>query len=298
MSIGTNKADYIYPKDPRLQNQVPLWLKFYAHEYTNNSLLRSNNSPSGAPAAFGTPRLASISVPAPTDLTTYSNVHYATERAGNDTLANPSQTLDTVLSAAGIAAVAAGQPWVAGLAAGGLIVKATTEFMVSAINDVFLGSVLQDLDLSDTKFIGVAKRVFTFRLLMPSLSQGESEAAADVCDAFQAYQLPTALPYPFAGKMRHPPLWRIGVGAAGTLKFDPHWNNQPQWCLLSAVTVNKTAFKGAYGVDSGGSIKPLAQSVTLEFVELEPNMRSSGLYSKNIKSRSSAFYERVTPGGV
>lgn len=291
-------ADYIYPKDPRLQNQVPLWLKFYAHEYTNNSLLRSNNSASGAPQSFGTPRLASISVPAPTDLTTYSNVHYATERAGNDTLANPATTFEKAAAAAGLAGLAAGQPWLTATAAGALIVKGIAEFTVDMINDTFLGSALQDLDLSDTKFIGVAKRVFTFRLLMPSLSQGESEAASDVCDAFQAYQLPTALPYPFAGKMRHPPLWRIGVGAADTLKFDPHWNNQPQWCLLSAVTVNKTAFKGAYGVDSGGIIKPLAQSVTLEFVELEPNMRSSGLYSKRIKSRSSAFYERVTPGGV
>lgn len=284
-------ADYIYPKDPILQQQVPLWLKFYAHEYTNNSILRANNSADGAPSSFSTPRLASISVPAPTDLTTYSNVHYATERSGADTLANPSKTFDSLTSAAGIAAVSAGQPWLAAGAAGALIVKGVSQFTVDMIDDTFLGNALQDLDLSDTKFIGVAKRVFTFRLLMPALSTGESEAASDVCDAFQAYQLPTALLYSFANKMRHPPLWRIGVGAAGTLKFDPHWNNQPQWCLLSAVTVNKTAFKGAYGVDSGGKIKPLAQSVTLEFVELEPNMRSgSTAYSKRIKSRSSTFF--------
>lgn len=288
-------GDYIYPKDPNLQQQVPLWLKFYAHEYTNNSLLRANNSAAGAPASFSTPRLASISVPAPTDLTTYSNVHYATERAGADTLANPSKTFDELTSVAGLSAVAAGQPWLAGLAAGALISKAVAQWTVDQINDTFLGGALQDLDLSDTKFIGVAKRVFTFRLLMPALSQGEAEAAADVCDTFQAYQLPSTLLYNFANKMRHPPLWRIGVGAAGTLKFDPHWNNQPQWCLLSAVTINKTAFKGAYGVDSDGKIKPLAQSVTLEFVELEPNMRSASsvAYSKRIQSRSSAFYGSV-----
>jgi hypothetical protein len=284
------QGDYVYPKNPALQKQVPLWLKFYAHEYTNNSLLRANNSPPGSPPTFSTPRLASISVPAPTDLSTYSNVHYATDRKGNDTLADPVKTFSNWAGTGALVAAAAGQPEIAvGLAAGWAL-NEIVQFAVSEMNDLFLGSVLQDLDLSDTKFIGVSKRVFTFRLLMPALSEGDSEAASDVCDAFQAYQLPTTLIYPYAYKMRHPPLWRIGIGPADSLKYDTYWNNQPQLCLLSAVTINKTAFKGAYGVGSQGKVRPLAQSVTLEFVELEPNMRKAKAYSKEIESRSSSFY--------
>jgi hypothetical protein len=291
---------FVYPAPGPIQNRIPLWLKFFCHEYSNNSAVRSNAAGVvGSPPIATTPLLASIFVPAPSDLSTYANVNYNTERKDNDTLANPVDTFDKWAGAAALGSLVLG-PGIAATIGAALLVKNIGMWVVDKVNKNFLGSTLEDMDLSDTKFQGVSKRVYTFKLLMPALQYGDSEAASAVAKAFQAYQLPTALLYPYAQKMRHPPLWRIGVGNANDAYIDNDWSNQPQWCLLSSVTVNKTAFKNNYAVQSTAGndnnlLKPLAQSVTLEFVELEPNLRSSKPGSTDVISRSTSFYNA---GGV
>ena len=88
--------------------------------------------------------------------------------------------------------------------------------------------------------------------------------------------------------VRHPPLWFFGIGPGSNPNIDSDWCGQPQFALLNAVTVNKSGFKNSYAISEGSNLKPLAQSISLSFVELEPAMAAA--YSTTIINRSTSWY--------
>lgn len=255
----------IFPASPDLRGQIPLWLKFYCYEYSNNSLLRAVTS------VVGAPMLRCIQVPAPREFATITDVEYNTKLGVTETLteADPMDGLMAPLS------------WFAG-------------WPDAFLNSIGIG-VSVDMDMSDTKFIGVNKRVFTFKLVLPARTEEDAQAASDIADAFEALSLPTARLASISKKINHPPMWSFGMGAIDDLQNDRAWTGQPQLSLLDKVTVNKSAFQDSYAISNGGKLKPLAQTIILSFIELEPAMRSSMPFTNDIINRSTAFY---TLGGL
>jgi len=255
----------IFPASPELRGQIPLWLKFYCYEYSNNSLLRAVTS------VVGAPMLRVIQVPAPREFATITDVEYNTKLGVTETLteADPMDGLMEPLS------------WFAG-------------WPDAFLNSIGIG-VSVDMDMSDTKFIGVNKRVFTFKLVLPARTEEDAQAASDIADAFEALSLPTARLASISKKINHPPMWSFGMGAIDDLQNDRAWTGQPQLSLLDKVTVNKSAFQDSYAISNGGKLKPLAQTIILSFIELEPAMRSSMPFTNDIINRSTAFY---TLGGL
>ena len=240
-------------------------MKFYCYEYSNNSLLRAVTS------VVGAPMLRCIQVPAPREFATITDVEYNTKLGVTETLteADPMDGLMAPLS------------WFAG-------------WPDAFLNSIGIG-VSVDMDMSDTKFIGVNKRVFTFKLVLPARTEEDAQAASDIADAFEALSLPTARLASISKKINHPPMWSFGMGAIDDLQNDRAWTGQPQLSLLDKVTVNKSAFQDSYAISNGGKLKPLAQTIILSFIELEPAMRSSMPFTNDIINRSTAFY---TLGGL
>lgn len=257
---------HIFPASDEMRKRIPLWLKFYCYQYSNNSLIRAGRS------IIGGPMIRCIQVPAPREFATTTDVEYNAkiDSEENRTSADP---LDGIL---GETATALAQ-----------IPGAILEFFGMGVNE--------DMDMTDTKFKGVNKRVFQFKIIMPARTQEDSQAASEVCDAFEALSLPTARLNVFSKKVDHPPMWSFGIGAIDDLQNDRAWSGQPQLSLLDKVVVNKSAFQDSYAISDGSNLKPLAQSVILNFIELEPAMRSATPFSSTIINRSTAFY---TFGGL
>lgn len=258
-------STHIFPSSPNLRSRIPLWLKFYCYDYSNNSLTRAFTS------IVGAPMLRCIQVPAPREFSTMTDVEYNTKIGVAETMteADPFDGLLAPLSS----------------------LARLDEAILSAIG---IG-VNVEMDMSDTKFTGVNKRVFTFKIVMPSRTEEDAQAASDICDAFEALSLPTARLDVLSKQINHPPMWSFGIGAIDDLQNDRVWSGQPQLSMLDKVTVNKSAFQDSYAISSGSKLKPLAQSIIVSFIELEPAMRSSMPYTSDIITRSTAFY---TLGGL
>jgi hypothetical protein len=278
----------VYPANPEIQRIIPLWMKFYCYEFSANYQARARNVMNATEAGnanqstfgssmIGASLLGSVFVPAPPELSVFTDAQYNTSIAdvNTTTAANPVATL------------------------GGFNPLAPIDEAVDRISELLSGGLI-DLDLSDATFQGVNKRVYTFKLMMPAYTTEDATAASDICNFFQAYQLPNvqialveSLTYPT--KAKHPPMWMFGVGPGNNSFMDTDWLGDTQLSLLDGLTVNKTAFKNNFGISSsGGAIKPLAQSATLSFVEIEPAFRSTGRStSRNsiprIINRSTAF---------
>ncbi len=272
---------HVYPASEELQKRVPLWLKFFAYEYTHNSFLRSQNTTAAGIPPSGLPLLGSVFVPAPTEFSTLASASYNTAINSPDTVtkADPSKTARQIADLFGVADLFDAAAGVANI----------VPDLLKKLNDLTIGN-LTSMDMSDTTFQGMNKRVYQFKLLLAALTEEDSAAASGVAEFFQAYQLPTALPLagPTTRTVRHPPLWYFGIGPGNNPNIDSDWCGFPQFSLLNAVTVNKSGFKNSYAVSGGSELKPLAQSISLSFVELEPALAAP--FSTIVISRSSSFY--------
>ena len=259
--MGINFNTHIFPSSPDLRARIPLWLKFYCYEFSNNSLYRAGAS------ILGAPHIRTIQVPAPRQFSTVTDVEYNVAIGSEDTVTK-ADPLD------------------------GLFGETTT--FIARMPDAlleFIGlGVSEKMDMSDTKFKGVNKRTFTFKIIMTARTEEDAQAASDICDAFEALALPTARLNVYSKNVDHPPMWTFGIGPLDDLNNDRSWSGQPQLSLLDKVTVSKSGFQDSYAISNGGKLKPLSQTILLNFVELEPAMRSAVPFSSTIINRSTAFW--------
>ena len=256
----TNFSTHIFPSSPDLRERVPLWLKFYCYTYSRNSLARAVTS------VLGAPMIRCIQLPAPREFSTVTDVEYNVKIDSPETRTQADPT-DGLMS-----------------------LSSDMLRIPDAILDFFGLSISEEMDMSDTKFKGVNKRAFTFKIIMPARTEEDAQAASDVCDAFEALSLPTARFAAAAKKVDHPPMWTFGIGPLDDLNNDRSWSGQPQLSLLDKVTVNKSGFQDSYAISNGGKLKPLTQTLILNFIELEPAMRSAVPFTSTIINRSTAFW--------
>jgi len=244
----------IYPQNPKLQSEIPLWLKFRCFEY-QGFIGRQTGTFAGV---LPTPpnQLGLIYVPAPQELV--SGVQNNYKEIGVKDIFN------AVVSPLSMAPLV------------GKKIKAVADFIqVVTTSAVTLSSYFGGIsppDFNDNIFAGSSKRVYSFNLVFPCLTDEDSFAAFAVGRSFEALSAPYASRVPFIFK--HPPMWLFGVGPGTGPAIDFTWLTDPQLSVLTNVAVNRSApDKGSYAVLTQYGLKPSVTTVSLQFVEIEPVYR-------------------------
>jgi len=268
-SLAETSKNIIFPSEA-VRNDIPIWMKFYCYEYSNNAAARASTGSrsSGGVNIPGLTKLkATILVPAPPNFEASTNLPYTAEPTPASSL------LPGIL----------GDATAASAKLSDLLTKTARKF--KAVVDFFkstnsFGSELdfKGQDVRDLVFNGTGSyRNFDIRLYMPCLSVADSEAAGAIIRTFEALCLPTAtsLGSLATTKYFHPPLWIFGIGPADSLQMDPDWGGYPQLSALTQIRVRKQALdtNNLAAHSSGGTFKPIAYSVTLLFKEIEPAFR-------------------------
>lgn len=274
----------IFPTSQKDQDKIPLWLKFFCYDYTDNSLLRT-----AASLGVG-PMMKCIMLPAPKEFVTKTDNIYDTAPFPAD----KDKTLSTTADPQSAESLS-GYP-AAGLAAAGAGASETILNAPTWVAEEFgIGSKIE-MDMSDSKFRGTNKRIYNFKMVLAARSVEDSTMASKICDTFESLSLPQARIAFFSKFVSHPPLWKFGIGPGGNAKIDRDWSGQPQLSFLDQITVSKTGFQDSYGIaNENGEIKPLNQTINMTFVELEPALRSSWPTTNDIVNRSVSFW---TAGGA
>jgi hypothetical protein len=297
-SIQESTGSFVFPNDPELVSSIPLWMKFYCFEYSNNALsrvsayLRSQNLAS----VPGLSNLkAQIYVPAPTALESLTSLQYnrSATTAGNAFPGIVNKLWDMAKSSNNsfIKTVVDGIQQIADDA------NQTADLIGALAGGGFGYGQDIPLDLNDLTFVGTGSyRSFDVRLYLPCLSVSDSMKAGKIIRSFEALALPTALSAGgvFTTRYFHPPLWTFGIGPVDSMKFDPDWTGYPQLCILQSIKVRKTALD-ANSVSAhyeSSMFKPVAYSISLLFRELEPAIRVTALAEETgttITNRSGAI---------
>jgi hypothetical protein len=248
----------IYPQNPKLQSEIPLWLKFRCFEY-QGFIGRQTGTFAGV---LPTPpnQLGLIYVPAPQELV--SGVQNNYKEIGVKDIFNA--------VVAPISMLGGNIPVI------GKKIKPVAEFIQAAtsaavtLSSYFIG--ISPPDFNDNIFAGSSKRVYSFNLVFPCLTDEDSFAAFAVGRSFEALSAPYASRVPFLFK--HPPMWLFGVGPGTGPAIDFTWLTDPQLSVLTNVAVNRSApDKGSYAVLTQYGLKPSVTTVSLQFVEIEPVYR-------------------------
>jgi len=268
----------IFPATPEIQNEIPLYLKLTAVEYSQNGLMRSG-SVIQTSGGFGNVK-AHIAVPVPTKLTTQTAMRYKNQENTTQVPIGDAWIKDKV-SGAGKAITAKIEGIIARGGSSSIVGKGL-EIATGALSAAF--NQLIDSDFTETILESGSKRSFIISLYLPCLSEADSVAAANISRAFEALALPTmigasVLGVPIGTLLTfHPPMWFFGVGGLNSVKNDIDWTSQPQASVLTNVAVNRVAIDSSSFSALDLNIKPVAYSITLNYTEIEPAYRAtSGL---------------------
>lgn len=291
LSMSESKQILVFPSDSSVASEIPLYLKFNCVEYSQNGLFRAGAVVNVG--GYGNVK-AVIAVPMPSKLTTQTAMRYKQEEnpnvipIGNAIISDGikkiiEKQIPKVLGAAGRSPAFAKA---IGIAKGVGLAQTIQQF-----------SQLIDSDFHETTLQSGSKRSFQVQLYMPCLNADDSKRASQIISAFEALALPTTLGESIGGTALgfqyffHPPMWFIAAGALDDIKNDIEWTSQPQASVLTNIAVSRTAIDASSFTALDGNIKPVAYSVTLNFVEIEAAVRTpsvGGNTSFGIKNRSGA----------
>lgn len=274
----------IFPTDPKDQQNIPLWLKFFCYDYSDSSFLRASVG-----MGIG-PMLKCIMVPAPKEFIGVTDCLYDAAILNDKGEKIPANQTKADPNSSGLVSLVTGAVDLVGGAVGIPNASELLDIATTTAESMGIGAKL-DMDMSDTKFKGVSKRTYNIKLVFIARTPEDAEMASEICEIFEAFALPQARLTPFSKFVCHPPLWLFGIGPGNGPNIDASWTGQPQLSLLNAIVVNRSGLQDSYGVaDTAGKIKPLAYTANIKFVELEPALRASLPQSSTIVNRSTAFW--------
>lgn len=270
----TNNVNLEYPE--YRQNEVRYWLNFSARRYSNRRAEKAGGGRKG--------KLVDITLPMPTNMNSTSNVNYEIDQS------NETPFIEVIQSS--LDQLMAGNVLGAAKRAIGGILDPLSESIIDLTVGGNLGRV--SMDTGESLFQSANPRTFNFSFALIARNASESTKIGRIAKAFEAY----ALPFPAtslagnisANAMIHPPLWSwspyvttpTGFGFVQTKEQKPNlefWTSSPQTSVLTQVSVDKTPLNTISG---SGSDAPIATIITLQYLELEPNMNVNG----RIRSRS------------
>jgi hypothetical protein len=302
-SLQESTGSFVFPNDPELVSSIPLWMKFYCFEYSNNALSRAaayvrSQNIANVPGLSNLK--AQIYVPAPTAFESLTSLQY---NRSSTTAAN---ALPGILNKLWDLAKSSSNPFIKTVVDGLKQISddanQTSDLLGTIAGGAFGYGQDIPLDMNDLTFIGTGSyRSFDIRLYLPCLSVSDSVKAGKIIRSFEALALPTAFSIGgvFSTRYFHPPLWTFGIGPVDSMKFDPDWTGYPQLCILQSIKVRKTALD-ANSVSAhyeSAEFKPVAYSISLLFRELEPAIRVVGLGEEvgtTITNRSGAIISTGT----
>lgn len=302
-SLGEKSRQLIFPHSQSLREKIPIWMKFYCYEYTSTAMGRvAAQTAAGGGGQFNIPGLkskekASIFIPAPVNFQTNTSHKYSAEALQAQNLFSNvfGDVITTLLDKAGIDVEE---------------LMASVDQALTLVEEGFgdvtgLNSSIH-LDTSDAMFTNSGpSRSYEIRMNLPCLTEQDSQSAAAIIRAFEALSLPTARSSIIGGlsttKAFHPPLWVFGVGPIDQRKFDQDWTGTPQICVLRSVSHKKTAFEtnALAALGHNTLLKPVAYTLTLSFLELEPAFRATtpfGETSTNVINRSTVMMTTGSSG--
>jgi hypothetical protein len=310
-SLSEKSKSLIYPGVYGIQKKIPLWMKFYCYEFSNTASGRTITQNAGMGGGnitidesgnfpipvIGSKEKAQIFLPAPVNFQTNTSHKYVPEATKAMNLL-PNVFGDLL-----------------GLLTSNLppnVSNFLADFFKNvdkAINSVENGlgnltgyesEILNDFTDAVFKNTGPS-RTYDIRFNLPCLTVEDSQKAGQIIRAFEALSLPTArsLFTPALTKSFHPPLWIFGIGPIDQRRFDADWTGSTQLCVLRSVSHKKTAYEtnALAALGAAGTLKPVAYSLTLSFIELEPAYRAmnpGGETSLQIINRSTV----ITTTGV
>lgn len=304
-SLSERSRNLIYPTDEDLRSKIPLWLKFYCYEYTNTAegraraYSRSSSQSSGlrafASAIMGIDgkEKAQILVPAPVNYDSVTSHNYqAQPTAGLNLFSTAATGIMDFFKRTVVPAQFKGI-----VDAIGSKVDNATATAEKYLAEWSGWQSDMPADTMDSMYMSTGpSRTFEIKMNLPCLTEEDSKAAGEIVRAFEALSLPSARSPAFNTTLNvvqqfHPPLWVFGIGSIDSYKFDPDWTGYPQLCVLRTVRNKKTAFEtnSLAALGHNGLLKPVAYTLTLQFVELEPAFRVTGLLQEtnfNITNRS------------
>lgn len=270
----------IYPVNPKLRSEIPLWLKFRAFRY-QGFIGRSGN---GFQGVQPTPpnQLATLYVPAPktiaSGVTNQFNENPATQIfQGLVSTLTTFGKLTSVRTPQGFPNI---NPFgVAGIALAGAGALAKGLFDAAS----YFGGITPP-DFNDNIYAGTNKRTYSFDIVLPCLTDEDSFAAFAVARAFESFSVASTTDT--ALFFNHPPMWLFGVGPGTGPQIDFTWLTDTQLCTLQSVAVNRSApDSGTYTVLTSYGLKPSVTTISLKFVEIEPIYRQEGTLSMITRSQ-------------
>lgn len=255
--------DYLQfpPAGDIFENDIPVWMDFYASRYSTFSSNRTRTY-------VQTNAITHISIPYPQQHTTLNSQRYSGAGSLN------------------VRAIETMNP----LALVGEMGTATG----SKIHSYFNGGNVLSFDHFESVLQPGDRRTHYFNMNLIAKNAAQAVAANNIALSFQTNVFPIITDNLFT--MQHPPLWAFGARLVGGGWSDYHktqsyWDGQPLVCVLNAVDINRSVILNT--PFAGTDKSPIGINIKLSFTELEPAL-SDGT-GKNIISRSERFAEADQP---
>lgn len=249
------------PAGDIFENDIPVWMDFYANRYSTFSKNRTRSHVQSAPY------ITKISIPYPQQHTTLNSQRYSGAGSLN------------------VRAIETGNPlWTAtGM------VNATG----SKISSYFSGGNVLSFDHFESVLQPGDRRTHYFNMNLVAKTAAQAAAANDIALSFQTNVFPIITDNLFT--MQHPPLWAFGarlIGAQGdAVNAQSYWDGQPLVCVLNAVDINRSVILNT--PFAGTDKSPIGINIKLSFTELEPALSDGS--GGNIISRSERFANADEP---
>jgi hypothetical protein len=299
LSLTEASTTYMFPIEPKIQSNIPVWMKFFCYEYNNSALGRAaaySRSQGGMPIM--SKLKTQIAVPCPMSFESSNLLPYKlqkTDAIGPFGIPTGAMNAMEGIPIIGPAASGIMNELIALISNAGMIPSTLAGVAADFIG--FGSEVPQDM--FDLQYVPTGPtRQYQIQLYLPCLSWEDSVVAGKIIRAFESLSLPTMFNTGLATTARyyHPPLWVFGVGPIGSFSFDRDWCGEPQLSVLKTVKTKRIPldvnFLSAYS--KSGSFKPVAYTVGLLFAELEPAVRyTSGVETSTaVLSRSRAIVQQ------
>jgi len=249
------------PRGDIFENDIPVWMDFYANNYSTFSKNRTRSAVQHNPITY-------ISIPYPQQHTTLNSQRYSGAGSLN------------------VRAIETQNP----LAIVGQMGMATGDKIAS----YFRGGNVLSFDHFESVLQPGDRRTHYFNMNLIAKTAAQATAANDIALSFQTNVFPIITDNLFT--MRHPPLWAFGARLVGGgmndyRKSQSYWDGQPLVCVLNAVDINRSVILNT--PFAGTDKSPIGINIKLSFTELEPALSDGS--GKNIISRSERFANADEP---
>jgi hypothetical protein len=248
-------------------DEIPLWINFKSFGYSSEANLRAQRV--GGPT--GRTDSTDIWLALPKRMSTQNDINYQEGESPESSLG-----MHSLRDLAG-GAVEGGLNSI-----GSFLTLGFFDNIATAATEK-LGRV--DADLTEAIFSGAGLRSFQYSFEMTPKDQQEADNIDKICSEFQRFAYPKAA-IERSSKMYHPPLWGIGVFNSISGSRQRQWDMSPQVSVLRQVSIDKTGAGGPYGFGDRNNPSPTTTILTLQYQELEPNVRSP--FKGELSSRSVA----------